>query len=260
MIFLSKFLPLFFYPLGLACLILFVALITSKNRTWRIAWIVLPLVVLFLGGNRWISSSLVHSLESRYAPLQEDQRADLAVVLAGGTDSMEYPRQMVEVNGAGDRILYSAQLYRKGHAPKLLLCGGDIAWMDYSESSPAEDMAAILRDIGIPGDALWLEGESRNTSENALNCANYAKEKGIIRIILVTSAMHMPRSVMMFEDQGMEVIAAPTDFSITDASWEGLWHGKIENVLINLIPNASSLSQSTNALKEYLGMLWYQLQ
>lgn len=260
MIFLSKFLPLFFYPLGLACLVLLVALIVNRKRDWRTLWIGITLVILYLGGNRWISSSLVHSLEKKYAPLQEEQRAELIIVLAGGTESLEYPRQMVEINGADDRVLYAARLFKLGHAPRLLLCGGDISWMDYSESSPAEDMAAILTDIGIPGDALWLEGQSQNTSENAVNCANIAKEKGIIRVILVTSAMHMPRSVRLFEDQGLEVIAAPTDYSITDASWEGLWHGKIENTLINLMPNASSLSQTTNALKEYLGMLWYSLQ
>jgi uncharacterized SAM-binding protein YcdF (DUF218 family) len=259
-IFLSKFLPLFFYPLGLSVIILVVALLTTKNRNWRTAWIVIVLTILYLGGNRWISNTLVHSLEKKYAPIQENQKAEVIVVLAGGTESLEYPRQMVEVNGAGDRILYAASLYRQGHAPNILLCGGDIPWMDYSASSPAEDMAAIMAEIGIPGEALWLEGESQNTSENAVNCANIARERGIIRIILVTSAMHMPRSMMMFEDQGLEVIAAPTDFSITDASWEALWHGKLENILINLMPSAGNLSQTTNALKEYMGMLWYNLQ
>ena len=102
--------------------------------------LIVSLLILFLAGNRWVSTSLARSLEWRYPPLPAGQQAPVIIVLAGGTEPLEPPRQTVELNGAGDRVLYAAHLYRQGAAPLLLLCGGDIPWMDTSAASPAEDM------------------------------------------------------------------------------------------------------------------------
>jgi len=55
-----------------------------------------------------------------------------------------------------------------------------------------------------------LENDSENTAENAFYSAEILREKNIKTIILVTSAMHMPRSVALFEAQGLNVIPAPT--------------------------------------------------
>ena len=63
----------------------------------------------------------------------------------------------------------------------------------------------------------------------------------------------------MFTDQGLALIPAPTDFSITEKGWEQLWQEPGLNLLTNLMPSASALGQTTNALKEYIGMLWYRL-
>jgi len=70
----------------------------------------------------------------------------------------------------------------------------------------------------------------------------------------------MPRAVHIFEAQGFEVIPAPTDYSITEASWQQLWSPNLAAQLINFFPTASNLSGTTGALKEYLGMLFYTLQ
>ena len=140
----------------------------------------------------------------------------MIVVLGGGTLSAQYPRQTVEVDQAGDRLIYAAQLYHQGKAEHLLLSGGRIDWIS-SGAPPAEDMAALLEMLGVPPQALWLESESRNTYENARNARLFLEPLGIRRILLVTSASHMPRSVALFEKQGFEVIPAPADFSVTQA-------------------------------------------
>ncbi len=161
---------------------------------------------------------------------------------------------MVEVNAAGDRVLYAAKLYRDGKVQHILLSGGKIDWMDPSEDAQADEMASLLEMIGVPREALWLQGQSRNTAEDAAFSAEMLKEHGVTRILLVTSAMHMPRSVALFEKQGIEVIPAPTDYGVTQERWETFWKGSFGGVLLNLLPNASSLNMTTNALKEYIGM------
>ena len=85
------------------------------------------------------------------------------------------------------------------------------------------------------------------------------KERGISEAILVTSATHMPRAMMMFADQGLKLTPAPTDYAVTEEGWAQLWQTPGVNLLTNLMPSASALGQTTNALKEYIGMLWYRM-
>jgi uncharacterized SAM-binding protein YcdF (DUF218 family) len=258
-IFLSKLLPNFVYPLGLVCIFIILALILYRKPAWQRLVLLLALVVLWLGSTRWIALGMVRSLEWRYLPMTQMPSADAIVLLGGGTESAEYPRQTVELNSSGDRVLYAAWLYKQGKAPHILLSGGLIDWLD-TGSTPAEDMAVILDMMGVPKEALWLESTSRNTYENAVNSRKFLNEKGINRIILVTSALHMPRSVDLFKHQGFDVIPAPTDYSVTQAAWQRLTDPNLATQLLNLMPNIDNLSSVTRALKEYLGMLVYRLR
>jgi uncharacterized SAM-binding protein YcdF (DUF218 family) len=150
-------------------------------------------------------------------------------------------------------------LYHRGAAPNLLLTGGRIDWVE-SGDSPAGDMAVILQALGVPDEAMWLEDRSRNTYESAVESWDILSEKDIQRIILVTSAQHMPRSVAFFEAQGFDVIPAPTDYSITEAEWQRLIHPDFATAIINLVPDAGNLASTTSALKEYLGLFVYWLR
>ncbi|MCE1252337.1 MAG: YdcF family protein [Anaerolineae bacterium] len=259
-IFLSKFLPLLVYPLGLACFLVLLTLFIKKQQRLRNVVLIAALLLLWVGGNRWFSYALARSLEWQNLPAAELPHADVIVVLGGGTQPAEYPRPMVEVNSAGDRVLYAAKLYEQGLAPHILLSGGNITWMaDSSTSTPASEMADILALTRVPADAIWLENKSLNTAENASFCKEILQAKGIRSIILVTSAMHMPRAKALFERQGLQVIPAPVDFTITQAGWDSATQLNIPNQIINFFPNASSLSLTTNVLKEYFGIIVYGL-
>lgn len=259
-VFLSKFLPLFVYPLGLACLFLFAALIFRKHERWFRTAVLIALAVLLIGSNRFVSYSLARSLEWRYLPSEELPSADAIVLLGGGTGSAQYPRPMVDLNSAGDRVIYAGALYKEGKAPHILLSGGTISWLGSSSSTPAEDMAQIMDLMDIPQDVLWLQEKSQNTYEDALYSAEILQKHGIDRVILVTSAMHMPRSVKLFEHQGIEVIPAPTDFGVTQSGWAELTQGNPLDLLVMYMPSVSSLSQTTSVLKEYFGLFVYHLR
>jgi uncharacterized SAM-binding protein YcdF (DUF218 family) len=259
-VFLSKFLPLLFYPLGIACICLILSLVVKSRPRLRTILIVFTLVVLWLGGNRWIAVWLTKTLEWKYIPQSQIPNAEVIVVLGGGTDPAQYPRPMIELNGAGDRILYAAQLYREGKAPCLLVSGGNIAWMGNESSTPAADMQAILKLLDVPDSAIWQQDRSQNTYEDALYSTEMLKDRGIQRIILVTSAMHMPRSVALFEKQGLVVIPAPVDFKVTQSDWEDLWKGSLEALPINLLPSSGNMGMFTSALKEYFGLVVYRLR
>lgn len=257
--FISKLLPLFIYPLGLIWILLIVALIFGKRTVWRKTAIILAIALIWVAGNEWVASTLTRSLEWQYLPPEEFPDADVAVILSGGTAAKLYPRSTVEVDGAGDRVIYGAHLYHQGIVPKLMVSGGAVPYVGESITE-ADQMTELLLMLGVPEDAIWQETYSRNTYENAYYSREFLDEKGINRILLVTSAFHMPRSVMIFEQQGFEVIPAPTDYSITQEGWEQLWAPDFVDQLLNLFPSASNLNSTTHVLKEYLGLFLYRLR
>ena len=114
----------------------------------------------------------------------------------------------------------------------------------------AEQMKDLLAVMGVPGEHLLLEDESRDTHDNAVYTAKLLKDRGMDRILLVTSAYHMRRSLALFEAQGLDVIPAPTDFQQLVSP----------QVLPPWLPAVSNLSQSTDALHEIVGYWVYRWQ
>ena len=262
-VFLSKFLPLWFYPLGLIWLILIAYLVLTRKQTQsrNFRWLIsLVVVLIFLLGNRWVPAMLARSLEWRYFPPHTIPEDSVVVLLGGGTESLQYPRQITEVNGAGDRVLYTARLYKQGRVKTILLSGGTIAWSGGRSTTPAQDMADILELVGVPSDVLVLQDQSQNTAEDASYSAQILNDMGVKKIVLVTSASHMMRSVALFEKEGFAVIPAPADYSITEENWYSLWHPTIQDLIVGLVPNAGNLSDINSLLKEYLGFEIYRLR
>lgn len=258
-LFLSKLLPLFFYPLGVVCWLLVVALILwwKKSRFVPIP-VATALLVLLLSSNTWVANSLVQSLEWQQIPKGALPTADAIVVLGGATKSKFPPRPSVDLSEAGDRVLYGAQLYREGKAPLIIASGGRIDWRG---GGPAEsaDMAEILKTLGVPDAAILQDPTSLNTYQNAVNVRQILKKQGIRRIILVTSAMHMPRSLRIFQRLGIDTIPAPTDFLLTQQELAEP-NISIQASLLNIVPDAERLGMTTRAIKEYVGTIIYRLR
>ena len=258
-LFLSKLLPLFLYPLGLISLLLLVAIVLLWRRP-RLAAIpiALSLVILLLSSNAWVSDGLVRSLEYQHRPPAELPTADAIVVLGGCTKPQFPPRPWVDVSEEGDRVLHGAMLYRQGKAPKVIFSGGRIDWYG-TGSSESQDMAEIAKTMGVPESAILQDPTSLNTRENAVNVQKILQQYQMRRILLVTSAMHMPRSLKIFQKLGIDAIPAPTDFLVTDNNQAEL-QGSAQAIVLNLLPEAERLRGTTRALKEYVGIVVYWLR
>ncbi len=259
-VYLSKLLPLLVYPLGLTCILLILTLIFKYRHGLQRGLIISGVILLWLSSNRWVSYGLARSLEWRNLPPEDSPQAEVMVVLGGGTESSDSPRPMTEVNGAGDRVLYAAKLYKEDAAPIILLSGGNVEFSTNQSTTPAEEMQDLLTLTDVPPEAIWIQSESENTFEDAQYSSSMLREKGIEEIILVTSAMHMPRAKALFEEQGISVIPAPVDFTVTEKAWESAFKPSWKEALIYLLPNESSLGLTTNVLKEYIGMFIYGLR
>jgi uncharacterized SAM-binding protein YcdF (DUF218 family) len=229
----------------------------KRPRTAALA-IALALILLLSSSNGWVSRLLVQSLEWQNLPLAKIPTAEAIVVLGGATKSALPPRPFVDLNEAGDRVIYAVQLYRQKKAPIIILSGGRINWKG-SGLSESADMATILTSIGIPKEAIVQEPNSFNTYQNAVNVKKILESRRIRRILLVTSAIHMPRSLLIFKHQGIDTIPTPTDFLISQGELQELTSTP-KAALLNVLPNADNLYLFTSALKEYAGILAYRLR
>jgi uncharacterized SAM-binding protein YcdF (DUF218 family) len=258
-LFLSKLIPLFLYPLGAINFLLIIALgLWWIKSNWTPVPITLALTIVFLSSNAWTSNWLAQSLEWQNIPKTELPTADAIAILGGGTRSLAYPRPDVDLTDAGDRVWYGANLYRAGKAPKIIVSGGRIGWKG-SGSPESDDLTKLLIEMGVPQADIIPEGNSLNTHDNAVNIQKILTERGFKSILLVTSAMHMPRSLAIFQKLGINAIAAPTDYRISQLEIDQP-NCQTESAILSFIPDDEYFSQTTQVIREYIGILVYKLR
>ncbi len=259
--YLSKVLPQFVLPVGLTAILLFLTLFLIKKKPKTAFWLVLiSLLVVSTAGNAYFSAFLTRSLEWRYMPPTGEVKADAIVLLGGGTEAPDTPRQMVEINSAGDRVLYAAQLYKAGAAPLIILSGGNMSYSQERSTTPAQEMQAMLVGLGVPQEALVLQSQSQNTAEDAFFTSAILTEKQIRTVILVTSAAHMERALMMFASPEISIIPAPTDYNVTQRSWENLMRWDWKTILTHVMPDGGNIARTNLILHEYLGIFFYRVK
>jgi uncharacterized SAM-binding protein YcdF (DUF218 family)/NAD-dependent dihydropyrimidine dehydrogenase PreA subunit len=171
---------------------------------------------------------------------------DAVIVLAGmveGASRQDGGR--LGLASEGDRIVRAFELLREGRARNALLSGGFVDPRP-GEPSEAEVLAEMLRTWGIEPERIAVEGRSRNTRENAVESARIVAERGWKRLLLVTSAAHMPRALGCFRQAGLRPDTLPVDYRV------GLRWGGVR-------PRAKALSQSTDAIRELAGRLVYRV-
>ena len=257
MFFLSKLLPLFVYPVGLSCWLMVLGLFWLWKHPRRATGaIALALFILFFSSNPGVSNKLLTTLERQYLTPSPMPTADAIVVLGGATRPATPPRPWIDVLESGDRILYGARLYNQGQAPKLILSGGRVHWRGSSDGSEAEDMKEIAIAMNVPAADILLENTSLNTRQNALNVKKVLEAQSIDSVLLVTSAVHMPRAAAIFRKLDIDITPAPTDYLVPIQDKKNTIEGRI----LSLLPNAESLDHFTTALKEYVGFIIYRLR
>lgn len=254
MLVVSKTVELLFMPLGLVFVAGLVSLVLLI-RGWRRAAatvLAVQLVVLYLAATPLVSGALVASLERVYPPLAPAAapQAEAIVVLGGIVGAAQPPRLDVELAGSVDRLRHAAKLYRAGKGRVLVLSGGVLPWLG-SEVPEAKLMGDILAEWGVPRDVMLTETGSRTTHENARNTAQMLRERGMEDVLLVTSALHMPRAAALFRSRGLRVTPAPTDIQVVEGN---------DTTPMDLLPGAEALLGTTQALHEYLGMVYYRMR
>ena len=253
---LSKVLPLFVYPLNVAIGLSLVALILLLLRKTVIAGLMLVMVVsiLCVAGNPQIAGTLVANIERTYTPLSPENTssADAIVMLAGALGLPTTPRVSADLQSGADRVLHTARLYRSAKAPLVIVSGGNI--FPQPDTKPESFyISQLLQEWGVPKQAIITEGHSRNTYQNAVETKQIIDKLKIKRILLVTSALHMPRALAVFRSLGIDATPAVTDILVTYPAQRDT-----HPPALDWLPNVDALSMTTVAIREYLGMWAYR--
>jgi len=248
MFILGKILAVLVFPPGLfivLALVAFVLLIFKKRKT-AFGVVVLDVILLYLLSINAFASLLVAPLENKYPPISGAGGAQAIVVLGGGYDdrSPEYGGEAALAPVAEKRAVYGLELARRFDLP--LVYSGGTSFAVTTKGSEAEAAGRLWQSLGVPKQRIVLEKESLDTRMNASGVAALIKGK---RVVLVTSAFHMPRAMLAFQKAGMDAVPAPTDYLAkrSPLTWA------------DYLPGVSALETSFAALHEYVGLPYYRL-
>ncbi len=250
-LYLSKAVALLLLPPGILILLLFSGLFFAKQRAGRFL-LSLSVFLLYALSMEPVSDALLGPLESHYPPLQTSAlpRENAAIVLLGGGIDVRAP----EYAGRDSlppvvlaRTSYAVWLGKKMSLP-IYAAGGNP--LHPESESEGEIMRHWLVRMGIPVDDVRVENTSKTTCESSSMLAPVLEAENIKSIVLVTSAVHMPRAMFCFSKQDIKVTAAPCAY-LGD---------RLPYNLLSYLPQAQTFLDSSRALREYLGLLWYRLR
>ncbi|WP_413295583.1 YdcF family protein [Synechococcus sp. MIT S9452] len=259
--FLSKLLPQLIYPLGLGLLLQLIA-IGGRKRRWALPLSITGWLVIAVPAMPVVSDALLRQLEDQAAALTPKTipQADAVLVLGGGIRPAPAKGLGVEVNEAGDRLLCGVRLWKQGTAPVLITSGARVSFKP-NDPIAAEAVLSqqLAEELGVPASAVLLNDQARTTAEEAQRINQLAADQGWKQLILVTSAFHMPRALASFQQQSeLQIIPVACDYRLDPQSKDQAFSWQA--LLINVMPNSDSLKQTTQVLKEHLGLLVYKVR
>ena len=245
MIYLHKVIALIASPLFLIIFLIFLGIIFKSKKISLLGFIVLIFCSLPI-----ISSKLISYLEKDYIlqNISNIDKADAIVVLSGMLKTIKFNNKLeYEFNEKVDRILSGIDLFKNDKAPLLILTRGKFPWL--VGVPEGEYLKNFAMKFGIPEESIFLTDSVQNTHQEAKSVKKLLNSNEA-KIILVTSAFHMPRAKKIFESYNIKVIPFAVDFINT--------HSKL--TIIDFIPSASSFLVTSVFVREMIGRLYYSLK
>ena len=232
-------------PLILVFLLVILAGLIGKRRggVWIAGLGLTGLFLLSLPAADWLFS---RHLEAWYPERPfSGGSAEAIVVLSGSVDPPRRGRPYALPDPEMfERCQFAAWLYKHWRQAPVLASGG----IGPKGTVFSDTMRDLLEQAGVPESAIWTEGRSRNTHENAVYSAEVLREHGISTVVLVVDAQSMLRAELCFRKQGLTVAPAPSD-------WTTL--GPLSRALM---PSWRAIYRNEITLHETLGLGWYWLR
>ena len=238
-------------PIGLlwlALVVLAALLWRKRQRGFASASAALAAFIYIIGASA-LPDALVRSLERPYFGVKPDAlpACDAVVMLGGGLDPSPDEIGELHLTKAGDRIIAALEMIRLGKAP-VLVCGGSAVEMGGVMKVEADLFKKALIDRRVPVPEIISLGHCADTHDEAVRTRAIAEPRGWRRVLLVTSANHLPRATATFRKAGIDVVAVPCNFQTRRARGSGPF--------VAAIPNYVGFEKMSVWLHEQIG--WWE--
>jgi uncharacterized SAM-binding protein YcdF (DUF218 family) len=240
---LSKIIDFFLQPLCWIFILLGVAYFSKYTKRF----ILITLGALILFSNGWFVNQCYLAYEKPQVTLK--QNYNWCIILGGG---MMRAGEGYRTGETADRFIQPLLLYKRGIVKKLLITGGNvnIKGLKIDETQESKKVEEILIAMGVKPDDIVLEESARNTHENAVYTKQILKPYLKERMVLVTSAMHMPRAKACYIKEGFIVDDFPADIKKKDTP---------SGILDLVIPQERNLSKFAELIREIAGYAVYSI-
>jgi uncharacterized SAM-binding protein YcdF (DUF218 family) len=225
-----------------------------KNEKRKKSFFLTGLILLLLLTNDAVFQGIVQWWEPEPVAIKDlEKKYDFIILLGGYSDfqtAMGKSEFQMGLKG-GNRLITALNLYKKGIGKKIILTGGSgkLLGDKYGE---AEYVAPFLKTLGLPDSAFIVENKSRNTWENAVFSKQIVDSlQKNASCLLVTSALHMPRSKACYDKAGLPTTIYPTDY----------YSQHSDNLFkLFLEPSSSKLYAWEAILHEWIGVITYKIK
>ena len=240
---LKKFITFFVEPFGIVFTLFVIGLILLyiKKEFQSKIILSLSLFLLFLFSYPPFANFLVQNLEMKYS--KYDYKTDIKYihVLGGGhnTEIMQ-PISSNILDGTLKRVLEGVIIHKQTRNSKIIFTG----YSGKTNTTNAVMNSNLALALGVDKSSLIINGDPKDTKEEAIFTKTVVGGKPFV---LVTSATHMARSMLLFQEQGLNPIAAPTAYYTSD------FRGYLR------APSTKAFHISKIAIHEYIGIIWMKI-
>lgn len=226
-----------------------IVLLYTRFARWGRRWLTLVLAGYWIVGTPAGSALLARSVAMfDRVETPADARGASAVVMLGGGILTHVAGDLAldDLLSSAPRVLETARVYRLLDRPLVVASGGNAEHL-VPPRTEARAYRRALIELGLPADRIVLEEESMTTRDEAVYLKPLLARHGVTRFVLVTSPIHMGRSLGAFRAVGLSPV--PSVSALRSGPERSMW---------SPIPDRDSLLLSDAVIYEVLARLWYR--
>jgi uncharacterized SAM-binding protein YcdF (DUF218 family) len=240
----KKIVSAFLLPIPIGLFLLLIAFIYLMFNSYKKAKVFSFLALLWFAllSFQPVSDAILKPLENAYPSLIETPKVQYVLVLGSGHKSDDELSITSQIKMVGiNRLVEGIRHYKNLENAKLIVSG----YGGYDENTHASMQEKLAISLGVKKEDIIRLDTPKDTKEEAIEVKKIVKNE---QIILVTSASHMKRSVLLFQKEGLNVIASPTNHMAYGADSLSSYFA------------ARNIKNCEIAIHEYLGLIYSSLR
>lgn len=223
----------------------------ERTRRWGRIWLTVLAIVYWIISTPLGAKALEAGLSIGYKPLDSSESledVDAIIILGGGSINLKSRGEIITllITESALRTMEGIRVYELLDEPLVIVSGGSNPFLGGGRPE-SELMAEMLMEAEIPEERIILETLSQSTKEQASKLKPVLDQHEINSFVLITSPIHMRRSMAVFEEEGLKPIPSPSSL-VSEVFTDGG---------LGIFPSWVALDASQAAFREYMALTYY---